>query len=454
MSSIPEAGRKGARRRTTLRVGAVAVSGALLAASIAACSSSSGGGAAKSTGVEQGKTYDLTYWSWTKGSAEAVAAFNKTHPNIHVTFEQIPSGSAGGYSKITDAMKAGNGPDVFNAEYVALPSFVANGQVADISSYLGGDALRGYSAQSVNLVTLGGQKWAVPNDLPVQIMYYRKDLFAKYGLTVPKTWAQFRATARRVAKAHPGIFLSNVTVDDPATLEGMVWQAGAQWFKTSGNSWQLNFNDTATRKVAAYWQGMIADKLVDPVLSSATGFTADVQKGKILTQLSASWQAGYNVTSYPDQSGKWGVAPMPTFDGQPASGVVGGSSYAISKKSKNIPAAVEFSRWMTSNAGAVKARVAGNASTTFANSAAEATAKASFDSPYYKGQDVYNVFEASAKGLKPWTWGPTMLGTNPVLGTALKSILSGGTIESAIATGEKDAKSEMTSMGLSVQGAS
>ena len=125
--------------RTTTRAGARQLGAGLLALTVvlAGCSNSSSGKAAGAgpSSVDPNQTY-TTYWSWTKGSQAAVDAFNKAHPKIHVTFQQIPSGSKGGYAKVSDAFKAGTGPDVFNAEYLALPSFVAAGQVADISSYL------------------------------------------------------------------------------------------------------------------------------------------------------------------------------------------------------------------------------------------------------------------------------------------------------------------------------
>src|SRR5581483_11651322 len=280
----------------------------------------SGGKAARgaSSSMDPHKTYNLTYWSWTKGSKAAVDAFNKAHPKIHVTFQQTPAGSKGGYAKVSDAFKAGTGPDVFNAEYSALPSFVAAGQVVDISGYLTGQNTSGYLPQALQLVTLGGKKWAVPNDIGAQVLYYRKDLFAQYGLTVPKTWADFQADAQKLVARKPGYYLANYTVDDPLVLEALVGQAGAQWFATSGDTWQLRFTDPATREVTSFWQGMVDKKLVAPVLSNTTGYTAEVASGHILAQVSVNWNAAANVVNFPGLAGKWGVSLLPSFDGQPA----------------------------------------------------------------------------------------------------------------------------------------
>jgi len=431
-------------------VGMLASAVVLAVSLLAGCSSGkAGGGSAPS--VDPGQTYNLTYWSWTKGSQAAVDAFNKAHPKIHVTFQQIPSGSKGGYAKVSDAFKAGTGPDVFNAEYSALPSFVAAGQVVDISGYLTGQNTSGYLPQALQLVTLGGKKWAVPNDIGAQVLYYRKDLFAQYGLTVPKTWADFQADAQKLVARKPGYYLANYTVDDPLVLEALVGQAGAQWFATSGDTWQLRFTDPATREVTSFWQGMVDKKLVAPVLSNTTGYTAEVASGHILAQVSVNWNAAANVVNFPGLAGKWGVSLLPSFDGQPASGILGGSSYAVAKSSKNVPAAVEFARWMTSDPAAAKARVSGGSSAYFANSAALQVARSSFNDSYY-GTDVYSTFDTAAQALKPSIFGPTMTATNQVMATKLKTISSGGSvIADAVAAGLADAKSEMSALGLDVQ---
>lgn len=437
-------------RARTRRLGAglLALAVVLAGCSIGSRGKASGAGPAS---VDPNQTSTLTYWSWTKGSQAAVDAFTKTHPKIHVTFQQIPSGSKGGYAKVSDAFKAGTGPDVFNAEYLALPSFVAAGQVADISGYLTGQNTSGYLPQALQLVTLGGRKWAVPNDIGAQVLYYRKDLFAQYGLTVPKTWADFQADAQQLAVRKPGVYLANYTVDDPLVLEALAGQAGARWFTTSGDAWHLNFTDPATREVTGFWQGMLDKKLVAPVLSNTAGYTAEVADGRILTQVSVNWNAASTMTTFPGLAGKWGVSVLPSFDGQPASGILGGSSYAVAKSSKNVAAAVEFARWMTSDPAAAKARVSGGSSAYFADAGALRVARTSFDSSYY-GTDVYTTFDAAAHAIKPWIFGPTTTATNQVMAGKLKAAADGGgTIDAAVAAGLTDAKSEMSALGLTVQ---
>lgn len=437
-------GERGApgRGARVLRTSAMAFSALALTATTAC----SGGASSDSAEVTE-----LTYWSWTKGSAEAVEAFNEAHDDIHVDFEEIPGGVAGGYAKISDAMKAGNGPDVFNAEFLALPGFVASGNVADITDKVDEDTLAGYDEGAVELATLGDRLWGVPYDVGVQAMFYRKDLFQEFGIEVPRTWDEFGAAARKVAKEQPGVKLANLTVDDPVNLEAMTQQAGAQWFSTAGDTWELGFRDEPTQKVAAYWQGLADDKALSTAASWSTGFNAEASKGKVLTMLLASWQAAYQIDTFPDHAGKWGIAPMPSWDGKPASGVFGGSTYAVSKEAVDVDAAVEFATWMTSQKDAISPRMGdGKSSAYVVNHDALAVAKESFQADYYGDLDVYGVFEESATGLQQVTFGPTMLSMNKTLGDELKKFGHGGKIADAIAAAEASAQDEMSRLGLNV----
>jgi multiple sugar transport system substrate-binding protein len=437
--------------RRVLRTGAVALA-TLAVTATAACSSSSGENPSAGKNEDSGGVTELTYWSWTKGSPEAVDAFNAAHDDIKVKFEEIPSGVDGGYAKISDAIKAGNGPDVFNLEYYALPSFVVGGSVADITDQVSEDDLAGYDEEAVELTQLDDRQWAVPYDVGVQTMYYRKDLFKKYGLDVPTTWDEFAAAAEQVHQEHKDTYLSNLTVDDAATFNAMVQQAGGQWFSAEGDTWHLGFDDEGTQQTVDFWQGLADDKLLSTAPSYSTGFNASVSKGKILTVLLASWQAAYQVTTFPDLAGKWGVAPMPSFDGEPASGVLGGSSYAVNKDTESVEAAAEFSTWMTSAPEAIEARMGdGTSSAYVVDQDAREVAKASFKSDYYPGQDLYSVFEESASGLQPATFGPTQVSLNETLLDHLKTFGHGGSLAEAVSSAEQDARTEMSNLGLNVE---
>lgn len=112
--------------RSWSRTSRVIAGAATALAVLTAC----GGGGADETDADGPVT--ITFWGWAKGSKDVVDAFNASHKNIQVTFEEIPSGTAGGYAKISNAVKAGNAPDLVSIEYASLPEFVSSGALQDI----------------------------------------------------------------------------------------------------------------------------------------------------------------------------------------------------------------------------------------------------------------------------------------------------------------------------------
>lgn len=352
-------------------------------------------------------------------------------------------------------MKAGNAPDLVSIEYSSLPEFVSSGALQDI----GGEFTEADRAkllpQTVELTTLGGKSWAVPFDAAPQAFFYRKDLFAKYKVQVPTTWDEFKKAAEQVKKADAKARIATFFPDDPTTFEAMAWQAGAQWFKAENDTWKINTTDAATTKVATYWQGLLDAGLVHKNASFSPEWTGSLKNGTTIGYLGASWGAGVLKGTLPEQNGKWAVAPMPSWDGKPASGMLGGTSFAVTKDSKQKAAAVTFAEWMSTTEAGVKARIASGTSSAFPAAAAlRPVAKKAFDASYYGGQDIYALFEAAGTSISPnWAWGPTTGTTNTTIKDHFGKITQGGPgITDAVKAGHDATVAELTKRGLKVEG--
>ncbi|MGW0769134.1 ABC transporter substrate-binding protein [Streptomyces sp. NPDC002676] len=446
MSTTPTAARS---RRA--RLVAAATVGALSLSLVAACGSGSSSGGSAASGPVR-----ITFWGWAKGTEDVVKAFNASHKDVQVNFEQIPSGVAGGYAKISDAVKAGNAPDLFNVEYAALPDFVNQGAVQDITSLVP-DSLRSkYLPQAVQLTTLAKRTWGLPLDAAPQALFYRKDLFAKAGITTPpKTWDEYRADAAKLKKAEPKTRIGTFFPDDPSTLEALAWQNSAHWFTSSSDTWKVGINAPETKRVADYWQKLISDDLIRVQPSFSQQWTASLQKGETAAYVGAAWGGGVlqsTLAGAPDAAGKWAVAPVPTWNGKPASGMLGGSTFAVSKDSKKAKAAVEFATWATTTPEGIQARIASGTSSLFpADPDLVPTAKAAFKTDFYGGQDIYSVFVDESKAILPnWQWGPVMGITNNAMKDAFGKLGSGGTVGAAVDASQQATVAEIKSLGLKV----
>ncbi|MFI6810900.1 ABC transporter substrate-binding protein [Nonomuraea sp. NPDC050328] len=422
---------------------------------LAACGSGSGSGTGGSgTGGEAapaGQPTTVTFWGWAKGTQQVVDAFNKSHKDIQIKFEEIPSGNAGGYAKFANAVKAGNAPDVMSVEYPQLPDFVNQGALEDISGEVG-DVKAKYPANVFSLVELGGKAWALPMDAAPQVFFYRKDLFEANKIEVPKTWDDFRAAAEKVKKADAKARIATFFPDDPSILAALAWQAGGKWFGTEGDAWKVAVNDEATKKVAGYWQGLVKDDLVKVQASFSQEWNAAFEDDSLWGYVGANWGAGVMKGNHAGQSGKWAIAPVPHW-GTPASGMLGGTTFGVSKGSKNTKAAVEVIKWLTGSEEAWTARLSSGTSSGFpAIADLVPVAAKSFDASFYGGQDIYALFSESYKTIQPgWTWGPSMVQVLTSFKDALGKVSTGGTtIPDVLETVQQATVAEIKGRGLNV----
>ncbi|GAA1631291.1 ABC transporter substrate-binding protein [Catellatospora bangladeshensis] len=399
---------------------AVALAGAMVSMALVASGCSQGADTADGTPA----VTEITFWSWLRASQEVVDAFNKTHTDVQVKFEQIPGG-AEGYGKLTNAVKAGNAPDVATVEYAMLPDMLAQGNLQDVSGDITDLVRSKFPAPIQELVTLGGKTWTVPLDAGAMVMFYRKDLFEQHKIAVPKTWDEFKTAAAAVKKADPKSRITDWNQTDSANFVSLNWQAGAKWFGIQGDSWKITLDSPESQKVAGYWQGLITEDLVTNVPAE------EVQQrkaaGQVWTQLGGAWAAGGLKAGLPDQAGKWASAPLPSWDAAPASAMVGGSSFGVSKTSKKKEAALKFITWMTTTPEAIQARLASGASSTLpaVPELADVAAK-NFDTAFFGGQDIYAVAKDALPTIKTgWTWGPGMRGVFDGLGEQIKLVNTG-----------------------------
>jgi multiple sugar transport system substrate-binding protein len=335
---------------------------------------------------------------------KVVAIWNKAHPNIQVQV-QVQAGGDAELTKLLTAAKAGNPPDLAQVEYQVLPTLVSNNYLADISKY--DDNLKSdFPAGNWNQVTLGGSSlYAVPQDAAPMALFYRADLFKKYGLTVPATWAQFAADAAKLHKEAPGVYLGTFSAVDPGEFSGLAQQAGAQWWSASGTSWTVGIDSAASQRVMSYWQGLIASGGVNNQPQWTAAWNKGMNDGQYIAWVSDVWAPSDFPTTAPSGTGKWQMAELPQWTaGGNVVGNWGGSSTAVMAASKHQQDAAEFVAWLNTSAAGTAALVS-QGGIYPADSAAEA-AIGSAPSYFSNQPNFWTLAKDYASQAANVTWGP------------------------------------------------
>lgn len=355
--------------RSNSRAPAVGATAVLVAASliVAACNgggSSNDGGENPTQAVSQADIdkamqtpTELTFWTWVPGIEKEVALFEKKYPAIDVKVVNAGQGTDQ-YTKLRTALKAGTGaPDAAQIEFQYIPTFSITKDLLDLRPY-GAEALKDTFVDWTwgQVTGANGEIWAYPQDTGPMGMLYRKDILDKHGITPPKTWDEFADAARKLHTADPKVYLTNIAANEPGAWMGLLWQAGAKPFETTGpESVTLKLNDETSKKVADYWGGLIKEGVVSTDPDFTDPWYQGLNRGKYATWLTAAWGPVFLTGSAKATSGKWRAVPLPQWDaGKSVSGNWGGSTTAVLKGTKNPIAAAKLAEFINSDPESTK----------------------------------------------------------------------------------------------------
>lgn len=205
-----------------------------------------------------------------------------------------------------------------------------------------------------------GPYYALPYVGNSQLFFYRKDLFDKYGLAAPATWAEVLAAARKIGaaekmygyvmRAAPG----NAVVTDFMPL---LWAFGADIFGPEGKP-----NVSSAEGIASLRFMLELGKYSPP---GYAGFNADEVSAHLLQStaaMSINWPSWISAM---DDSGKSKVVGKIEFAEMPSAkerGVaeLGSWLLGIPAGSKNLDLAFDFLLWATEAGRMKKAAERGN----------------------------------------------------------------------------------------------
>jgi multiple sugar transport system substrate-binding protein len=257
--------------------------------------------------------------------------FERANPGVTVVPELLPNASDLAHQFFLTSLEGGASDfDVFVADVVWVPEFARAGWVADLSAHFPPARLReDFLPGPVESVVLEGRTWAVPWFVDVGLLYYRTDLVPR----APRTYAELASFAREaVAKGPPG------------ALVGYVWQ-GRQYEGLTCNVYEalwghggealaggrLQLDTPPMREALGHLRGLLASGLSPPSVTSAAEEEARrlFQEGRAVFMRNWPYAWAEAQAAGSPVRGKVGVAPLPTRDGRPGAGALGGWHLAV-----------------------------------------------------------------------------------------------------------------------------
>ena len=284
--------------------------------------------------------------------------FEAQNPGIKVVYDTLNENNERSLIE-TDITTHANEFNVVMISNYETPIWAKNGWLVNLKPGLNADPSYGVSdllKPISSSLSYNGGLYGVPFYGESSMLYYRKSLLKKAGITMPlhPSWQQVAAAAAKLnnpSKGLAGICLRGDVGwgENLAPLDTVINTAGGSWFNTK---WQPQLTSPATEKAVNFYVNLVRKDGEQG--ASNDGFTeceSDYGQGKAAMWYDATVAAGLISTTYPKVGADTGYAYAPTGPPTGGSGVKSGWLYtwslSIPKGTGNQAAALKYIEWAT-----------------------------------------------------------------------------------------------------------
>jgi N,N'-diacetylchitobiose transport system substrate-binding protein len=316
----------------------------------ASACSSSGNSGGKSALTTDGKGKTVTIWLqsdaqkvWPAVVNQANARFEKaTGAKVNVQWQQWSN-----YTTKLDSTFAGSTaiPDVVELGNTQTSSYIAGGAFADLSGSKGdfensSTWLKGLADSGTSPT---GKLQAVPYYAGSRVVIYRKDLWAKAGITTaPTTLNALYADLDKVKAANasdPAFSAFYMPGKNWYAAMSFVYGSGGSIAKLDGKKWKGQLSDSKSEAGLTNWKTLATKYSVGGATKDEADQDNIMAQGHVAAILGNGWEVGAVTdpkTGSPKLASVLSTFPMPgTSSGKYTPSFLGGSDLAVPAKATN-----------------------------------------------------------------------------------------------------------------------
>jgi lactose/L-arabinose transport system substrate-binding protein len=201
-----------------------------------------------------------------------------------------------------------------------------------------------FAPYKVAVGTVDGQSYSMPFDSGVTGYFYRSDLLEAAGYTAADlediTWDRLIEIGVDI-KEKTGETLLPIDPNDAGWLRIMMQSAGTWYFDEAGN---LTIADNPAIKASLETYQRLMNAGITKPVAGWSEYTGSFTSGDTMSTFTGVWMTA-TIKANPDQSGQWGVAPIPRLDGVEGSvnaSNLGGSSWYVLSSAPQKDLAIDF----------------------------------------------------------------------------------------------------------------
>jgi len=275
-------------------------------------------------------------WGDTAPFVALLDEFRRAHPEVTLVARTVPSASDVLHQYLLTTLEGGGDADVLIADIVWVPEFARAGWIADLSAAFPVASLRDeFVGGAVDAVVVDGKTWAVPWWIDVGVLYTRTD-----RIEPPRTYEEL------VHRGGGYLFQAR-------QYEGLVCNAYEAIWGFGGASMQgdrLTIDTPEAREALAFLRSLVRDGVSPRLVTSAAEEECRRTFESGHASMMRNWPYAWAELEKSSLRGKVAMTALPTRDGSPGHGCLGGWQLAMAAQVPEWkrPAAIALIRHLTS----------------------------------------------------------------------------------------------------------
>jgi multiple sugar transport system substrate-binding protein len=289
---------------------------------------------------------------------QAIADFEKENPGVKIVREIGPQSSTQIHDLITQKLKNRDTEmDLFVMDVIWPGEFASAGWALPLDRFFARAEQEKFLEAPIEANRYRGEIFGVPIFIDAGLLYYRKDLLEKYGVSPPRTWPEMVQHAKTILARERDPHLVGFS-GQFKQYEGLVCNMMEYILSNGGALWdekRLKSAISAPRAVEAV--RFVRDQIIGQISHRGVLAYEEPESMTLFTEGKAifhrNWPYTWNIANDPQRStiaGKVGMMPLPSFPAGKGVATLGGWQLAISRFSKKPDLAWRFVSFMTSEA--------------------------------------------------------------------------------------------------------
>jgi multiple sugar transport system substrate-binding protein len=288
----------------------------------------------------------------------AIADFEAQNPGTKVLQEMGPHSSTDFHDLVTQKLKNRDPEmDVFLMDVIWPAEFAAAGWALALDRWFSRGEQEKFLAPPILANTYGQHIYGVPLFTDAAMLYYRKDLLAKYNFPPPRQWPELVSQARRILAEEKDPHLTGFS-GQFKQYEGLVCNMMEYILGNGGALWdEARLKSALDLPRAKDAVRFVRDHIIGAISHRGVLAYQEPESLALFTQGRAvfhrNWPYAWEIANDPASSkisGRVGVVSLPAFTEENKVATLGGWQLGISRFSRRPELAWKFVAFMTSHA--------------------------------------------------------------------------------------------------------